>query len=109
MKTKFLLMFLFLILIILSGCSKQPDKIYITKYKIITLQPPKSIYQDDVNIPVPASKYRYVEANPIQRERILTKYIIDLLGVIKKYKIKLSELNNWYIDANKAVVSTRGK
>lgn len=112
MKIKFIVLFLILsimLLIVLSGCSKQPEKVYITKYKIITLQPPKPLYQDDINIPIPPSKYEYVKADPVKRERMLTKYVIDLLGVIKKYKIKLNELDKWYIDMNKAVISTRDK
>jgi len=110
MKFKLLLfLLLILLLMIITGCSKQPEKVYITKYKIITLQPPKPLYQDDINVPIPPSKYEYVKADPVKRERMLTKYVIDLLGVIKKYKIKLNELDRWYIDVNKAVISTRGK
>jgi len=112
MKTQIIILFLFvsiLLLLTLSGCSRQPEKIYITKYKTIVIQPPRQLYEDNIDIPTPPNKYEYVKADPITRERMLTKYVIDLLSVIKKYRIKLNSIDKWYLEMNKSIVSTRGK
>ena len=110
MKHTILKIFLLVIgLLVLSGCALRPDKVYVTKYKVVKIEPPKELYKDNITVPKPPSKYEYVKADPITRERMLTKDIIDLLGTTKKYKIKLSVLNSWYNKMDKVTKSTRDK
>jgi len=105
---------LFSSLLLLTGCfGSSPRPVYITKYKTIIEKPPKALYQDDINIPQPPNPTIYVKSNPVQREQLLTQYVIKLLYTIKKYKIKLNSINNWYkemdININKVVNTKKEK
>ena len=92
---------LILIIFTYTGCIK---KIYIDRDNIIYYKPPKVILDSNITIPkFNISKEKYVLSNPIERENLLSNYIIDLLNTIDKYKIKFKNINTWYKEVNSTV------
>ena len=94
------------LLLMITGCgSRQPVYQVVYKTKTVYLKPSDELLKYEIDLPSPPDKELYVEAKPIQREQMLGLYIIDLLKVIKKYKVKEENIINWYkIDNN----SSRG-
>jgi len=90
----------------ITGCSKQPEYKIIYKEKIVRVYPPEYLTKDNIKLPPPPSKYRYITGDPFQRERLLTKYVIELLITIKKYKVKLKNINDWNKKTNKILSTT---
>ena len=89
-----------IILLILTGCSTRTEIKKVRVVKRIKLSPPKKLIEDDINIPEPPNKTKYIKSGPIRRENLLTFYIIDLLSTIKEYKLKLKSINKWYKETN---------
>lgn len=75
---------------LISGCTEKvvhyPVEIPI--YKSI----PKTLLVDDIDLPKPMDRKTYIEANPIEREVMLTTYINKLFKPLGEYKVKLSKI-----------------
>lgn len=93
-------------LILFTGCTPRVEYQTIYKTKTVYLKPSDNILKDDITVPTPPDKEEFIEAKPMEREQMLTFYIIDLLKTIKKYKIKNKNIMEWYKEAN---VSIKGK
>jgi hypothetical protein len=104
-----LLLLIFIFSIVLTGCSRQPEYKIVYKEKIVKLSPPKYLIKDNIELPRPPSKLQYINANPYNRERLLTKYLIDLLGTIRKYKLKIENINNWNVNTGKIVDKSQSR
>ncbi len=89
-----------LLLIMMTGCATKTEIKEVRVVKKIKLIPPKKLINDDIALPEPPNKEKYIKSGPITRENMLTFYIIDLLSVIKEYKLKLKSINNWYKETN---------
>ena len=87
-----------------TGCVKKVyipvekvKKVYVpmveTKYKSL----PSKLLEDDVYVPSPPDKVKYLNANSNIRNRMLTKTVIDLYSSIKLYKVKLKVIR--YFDS----------
>jgi len=86
---------LIILTLIFTGCTKVVYKpVYKTKY--VYIKPPQYLIKDTIKTPEPPKRHIFIKAGPIERETRLTLYIIDLLNVIKKYKIHRKELLKWY-------------
>lgn len=81
---------LIVIAVMFSGCFCSEPKVKIV-HKYYQLD--KNIIKDDINISRLPNKQMYIKANPLDRESLLRDYIINILGNINSYKIKLSKLN----------------
>jgi len=91
-----LIMTMLVLVFFLNGCSKQPEYKVIYKTKLILEKPPKALLERDITVPMPPNTITYVNAMPIQRENILTLYIVDLLKTIKEQKEYRKSLIEWY-------------
>ena len=93
-------------LVLFTGCTPRVEYQTIYKTKTVYLKPSDSILKDDIELPKPPDKKSFVYASPMEREQMLTFYIIDLLKTVKKYKLKTKSIIEWYTGAN---VKTTGK
>lgn len=84
-----------IVIVSLTGCATTPgvDKV-ITNTKIEYIYPPDDLIKNFV-VPEPPSKESYVVLSCDEREVVLTKYIYDLMTVIKKYKLEVNNLKDW--------------
>ena len=87
-------------LIFFIGCGKQIVYKPVYKVRTVYLKPSDSILKHKISTPVPPKKESFINANPIERERLLTNYIIDLLKTIKLYKNKNNNILDWYKKTN---------
>jgi len=91
---------IWLIMLMFLGCAPKVEYQTVYKTKFIYLKPSDTILKYEIDTPTPPDKLTYIKASPIQREELLTNYIIDLLKTINKYKEKENAIINWY-DNNK--------
>jgi len=84
--------------IFILGCAPKTKYQVVYKTKTIYLKPSDNIIDYKIDTPVPPDREIYIKASPIEREQMLTNYIIDLLKTIKQYKNKENSLKEWFKD-----------
>jgi len=91
---------LFIPLVFFLGCATKTEYQVVYKTKVVYLKPSDALLNYKIEVPAPPDKEEYINATPIEREQMLSSYIIDLLKTIKEYKIKENNLIQWYKDNN---------
>lgn len=86
----------FIPVIFLLGCAPKVKYMTVYKTKTIYLKPGDSLINYKIDTPKPPNKDKFISADPITREKMLSLYIINLLKTIKEYKIKDKNLQEWY-------------
>jgi len=86
--------------IFILGCAPKTEYQVVYKTRTIYLKPSDNIIDYKIDTPAPPDKESYIKANPIEREQMLTNYIIDLLKTIKQYKNKEDSLKEWFKNDN---------
>ena len=77
-------------------CWDEPTPITHNVY--MDTRPPAELMIDNIEVPVPPNSETYIGANPINRERILTRQIIMLYSTIGKYKSRMSNITAYHDD-----------
>lgn len=90
-----------MLMVVMTGCA---TKEYVYVRKTVYVKPPDILIKDTTILPkLSISKEEYITTDPLTREKALTEYSIDLMGVIHKYKLKNERLESWYKDVNATV------
>jgi PBP1b-binding outer membrane lipoprotein LpoB len=87
---------LIFLIFLITGCATKTEFKTIVKTKTVYLKPSDSILKYKITVPEPPDKIKFIQSDPIEREKMLTNYIIDLLYTIKKFKIKNNKILEWY-------------
>lgn len=99
---KFIFELIFFIAIVstMIGCGYKEKRLDVkTIDKIVIVTPPLELLRE-YPIPKPASKEVYLNSSITDRERICTKYNIQLMTTLGKYKNNTKSLKSW-TDKNK--------
>jgi hypothetical protein len=89
-------LFTTLLMFLITGCATRTEYKTIIKTKTVYLRPSDSILKYKITTPEPPNKDRFIQSSPIEREKMLTTYVMDLLYTIKKFKIKNNKILEWY-------------
>jgi len=92
----------FVLFLFLTGCTKTVYK-PVYKTKTVYYKPPQELIDYKIKTPKPPNKEKFIQSGPIERQKQLTFYVIDLLKTIEKYKTKNKALKDWYKQLDKAV------
>jgi len=84
-----------IIFLFLTGCYQEPVIKYVpvTTTKYVSID--KHLLDNNITLPIPPNRDKYIHATPNQRTRMLTNHIIDLYSVIKDYKLKLKHIKQY--------------
>ncbi|RLF08144.1 MAG: hypothetical protein DRJ64_01650 [Thermoprotei archaeon] len=93
---------LLLPILFLQGCMFTKT-VYVPVVEIKYENIPTVLLVDDIEIPEPPEREKFIKANPIEREQMLTKVVIDLYSSMKLYKLKLANIAEFDDNASKIV------
>ena len=102
------LFFIMLVLLTVVGCSTppKPQREVIIEYTYITYELPKSLTSRCIpKKPMPSDQYSLLSEEA--KQSYLTKYVIELLGEVKKCDNKVQGIKN-YIEKQNALITDDG-
>jgi len=77
-----------------NGCATKVKQHVIVKTKRVVITPPDEMIKT-IAIPKPPKREMYIKSDVKDRERILAKYSIELIGNSKKLNNRMKNLQKW--------------
>ena len=87
----------------LAGCCEKEKPTPITQSVYHDTRPADELLVYDIPLPSPPDIEAYLAANPVNRERMLTRQIIMLYSAIGKYKSKALALRKYHDEMSQVV------
>lgn len=82
-------------IILFSGCASKERVVYLEKpvYKYESI--PNNILENNITIPKPLDREKFIKADPIERERMLVILVVDLYKTVGEYQLSIDKIKKY--------------